>query len=87
MEYDLELKKIINNIKKEKAKLVCIQLPDGLKDKSTFIVDEIEKNTKAKCLIWLESCFGSCDLPHLDKVDLLIQFGHTKGGYKKQKWM
>jgi 2-(3-amino-3-carboxypropyl)histidine synthase len=85
MEYDLELDKVISQIKKQKAKLVCIQLPDGLKDKATSIVDEIEKKTKARCLIWLNSCYGSCDIPQLDKVDLLIQFGHSEGKYKKQK--
>ena len=85
MEYDLELERVIKQINEEKAKLVCIQLPDGLKDKATFISDEIEKNTKAKCLIWLNSCFGSCDVPKLDKVDLLIQWGHSEGLYNKQK--
>ena len=80
MEYDLELEKAIKEIKKQKAKLVCIQLPDGLKHKATDIADKIEKNTNAKCIIWLSSCFGSCDVPELEKskIDLLIQWGHTK---------
>ena len=85
MEYDLELEKVIKQINKQKAKLVCIQLPDGLKDKATFIPDEIEKNTKAKCLIWFNRCFGSCDVPQIDKFDLLIQWGHSEGLYNRQK--
>lgn len=79
MEYDLELDKIVKEIKKTKAKTVCIQLPDGLKPKATEITNYLEKNTKAKILIWADTCFGGCDVPNLkDKVDLLIQFGHSK---------
>lgn len=78
MEYDLELDRVVREIKKSKAKRVCIQLPDGLKDKALEIVNFIEKNTKAKCVIWLESCYGACDTPELKNIDLLIQFGHSK---------
>ena len=77
--YELELNKIIDVIKKNKYKTVCIQLPDGLKPKANVIKGEIEKNTKAKVFTWAGSCFGSCDVPNLKgKVDLLIQFGHSE---------
>ena len=75
-EYDLELERVVNEIKKEKAKTECIQLPDGLKPRATEIVSYIEENTDADVVIWLDSCFGACDVPQLD-VDLLIQFGHS----------
>jgi len=67
MNYNLELEKAIERIKQENAKLVCIQLPDGLKP-------------KAKIIIWAGSCFGACDYPDLGKqgVDLLIQWGHSE---------
>jgi diphthamide biosynthesis enzyme Dph1/Dph2-like protein len=80
-DYNLELERVIKTIKQKKAKLVCIQLPEGLKPLATKIVDEIESNTKAKGLIWLGSCYGACDVPNLDhikpKIDLLIQWGHS----------
>lgn len=77
--YNLELSKAIKEIKKQKAKTVCIQLPDGLKPKAKEIADKIEKETNAKVLIWAGSCFGACDIPDLkDKVDLLIQWGHSR---------
>jgi 2-(3-amino-3-carboxypropyl)histidine synthase len=77
-EYDLELNRIEKEIKKARSKLVCIQLPDGLKQKATEISEFIEKNTQAKCLIWMSTCFGACDVPKLPKeVDMLIQFGHS----------
>ena len=80
MSYNLELERIVNEIKKQKARLVCIQLPDGLKPKANEIQDAIEKMTKAKVLIWAGSCYGACDIPDLKglNIDLLIQWGHSK---------
>ena len=79
--YDLELKRAAETIKKEKAKLVCIQLPDGLKPKAKDIIKELEEKTAADIVIWMSSCFGACDVPaHIEKLgfDLLIQFGHSE---------
>ncbi len=78
MEYNLELERAVNETKKRKAKIVCIQLPDGLKTKATEIYDHLAKETDAKILIWAETCFGACDVPDLKDVDLLIQWGHSK---------
>jgi len=75
--YDLELIRVVKEIKKNKVKKVCIQLPDGLKEKALEIVNFIEKNTRAKCFIWLESCYGACDIPNVKEMDLLVQFGHS----------
>jgi len=83
MKYDLEIKKVIKVIKREKAKLVCLQLPEGLKSEAIKLVDEIEKKTNARCLIWLDSCYGACDLPKIN-VDLVIQFGHSPWPYKRK---
>ncbi len=78
--YDLELNKAIEQIKKNNAKLVCIQLPDGLKPKAKEIQEYIEKNTNASVIIWFGSCYGACDIPKIEKlgVDLLIQWGHNE---------
>ena len=81
MNYDLELNKVIKQVKSSKAKLVCIQLPDGLKPRADKIQAEIESNTQAKVIIWAGSCFGACDLPLELKqlnIDLLIQWGHSR---------
>ena len=81
MNYDLELDRVINKINKEKAKLVCLQLPDGLKPLAKEIQDKLEQRTKAKIIIWAGSCFGSCDIPvQLEKlgIDLIIQWGHSE---------
>jgi len=77
MTYDLEIGRVIADIKKEGAKRVCIQLPDGLKPQAKVIQDEIEKETDAKVLIWAGSCYGACDTPSID-VDMLFTWGHSK---------
>jgi 2-(3-amino-3-carboxypropyl)histidine synthase len=75
--YNLELERVLSEIKKNKAKTVLIQLPEGLKSKAKDIVDFIEKNTSAKCFIWFGSCFGACDIPNAE-FDLLVQLGHSR---------
>ena len=79
--YDLELERAVAEINKSNAKLVCIQLPDGLKPKAKEIKEHIEKNTDASIIIWLGSCWGACDIPlAVDKLgaDLLIQWVHSE---------
>lgn len=76
MTFNLELDKAVKEINKSKAKLVLIQLPDGLKPQATIISDFLETKTNAKILIWSDSCYGACDIPNA-KVDLIIQFGHN----------
>lgn len=81
--YDLELDKVISQIKKQKAKIVLLQFPDGLKPYAVCVVDFLKEKTKAEFLIWFGSCFGACDTPNLGKdlekkIDLLVQFGHNE---------
>lgn len=76
--YNLELSKAIETVKNQNANSICIQLPEGLKPKAKEIADRIEKETNAKVLIWLNSCFGACDIPNLKNIDLLIQWGHSE---------
>ena len=86
--YNQELQKAIEKIKQENAKLVCIQLPDGMKPEAKEIQAAITKETNAKVLIWLGSNFGACDLPlGLDRlgVDLLISWGHNRFN-KQEGW-
>ena len=83
-EYDLELEKVVGQIRKQKAKLVLLQFPEGLKPYAIAVVDYLEEKTNGKTefLIWLESCYGACDTPVLPQkiekqVDLIVQFGHN----------
>ena len=83
--YNLELDKVINEIKKKKARIVLLQFPDGLKQYATVVVDYLNDklNNKVEFLIWFGTCFGACDTPNLGKelekkIDLIIQFGHNE---------
>ena len=73
--YELELDRIVSEIKMKKAKTVLLQLPDGLKLWGPRISDYLEEKTDARISIWLGACFGACDLPSCD--DLVVQFGHA----------
>ena len=43
MEYELELERACEEIKKAKAKRVCVQLPDGLKPQAEKIAKELKE--------------------------------------------
>lgn len=83
LDYDLELEKVAAEIKKAKAKKVCLQLPDGLKLYSSEIVDELKQRLRAsrvQLYIWAGSNFGACDVPVQLKdsgFDLIVNFGHV----------
>ncbi len=85
--YNLELERVISEIKRRKPKQVLLQLPDGLKQKAGMIADTIEEKTDAQVFILFGSCYGACDLPlGLDvlKIDLMIQWGHNR--FYKEEW-
>ena len=80
MAYDLELDAAVASIKDKHAKLVCIQLPEGLKPDAEKIVDTLQTKTDARVIVWMGSCYGACDVPlEVERlgVDLLIQWGHS----------
>ncbi len=86
--YDPELDQAIAKINDSKAKLVCIQLPDGMKPYAQEIEQQIQEKTNAKVLIWLGSNFGACDIPlGLERlgIDLMISWGHNPF-HKKEGW-
>ncbi|MFQ5531199.1 MAG: diphthamide synthesis protein [Candidatus Nanoarchaeia archaeon] len=84
--YDLELDRVVNEIKKSKAKTVLLQFPDGLKPWANSVQDYLSENLgdkKIEFLIWFGDCWGACDVPVglnelKPKVDLMIQFGHNE---------
>ena len=77
-DYDFELAKILKEIKRCNAKLVGLQFPEGLKTNALAIASEIEKKTDAKVIIFIDPCYGACDLKEIEGMDLLIHFGHNE---------
>ena len=60
------------------AKVIGVQLPDGLKPKAMEISEKL-KSMGYEVLISGESCFGACDidLNLLKIVDVILHFAHT----------
>jgi len=78
MQYNLELDRAVAEVMKSKANTVLLQLPDGLKPQAGEIQEKIESETGATVLIWAGTCYGACDVPNVEGVDLLIQWGHSE---------
>ncbi len=88
--YNIEIEKVIQEITKSvpKPKTICLQFPDGIKHLSKQVVDEIQEKTKVKCFIYFGTCYGACDIPLnlQNKIDLLIQFGHSRFIKNPKAW-
>ncbi len=79
--YELEIPKIVRQIKERGAGKVLLQFPEGLKPYSCIIADYVEEKADYEVFIWLGDCFGACDVPlDVEKlgVDLIVQFGHSE---------
>ena len=81
-EYDLELKRVLALIRKDKPKKLCLQFADGLKQYSDEIYDKIKEDfPDCDVHLWGGTCYGACDTPIVLKnynFDLVIQFGHSE---------
>lgn len=82
VDYNLELDRVVSEVKSAKAKTVGLQFPEGLKDRAVEVAEKIESETGALAVIFVDPTYGGCDLKE-DQcaklgVDLLIHFGHTE---------
>jgi 2-(3-amino-3-carboxypropyl)histidine synthase len=79
--YDLEVKRLREEIIKRKAKRVLIQLPEGLKREGPNLANSIEK-TGALAIVSADPCYGACDLATSVakslNADLIVHYGHTE---------
>ncbi len=86
MEYDFELDKVVEHIKKAGARRILLQLPNGLKRYHEYIVDYIESRLKGISIyVSLAPTYGACDVA-VDEarrlgVDLIVHVGHNKYPY------
>ncbi len=72
------LDEVVSALKEKKAKIVGIQLPDGLKYKCDEIARYLE-SYGFRVIISGSGCYGACDvdLDLLKEVDVLLHFAHT----------
>ena len=72
------LDEIVSALKEKRARIVGVQLPDGLKYKCDEIARFLESHG-FKVIISGSGCYGACDvdLDLLKEVDILLHFAHT----------
>ncbi len=79
MMYDVDLTSAISEIKRLKARIVALQVPEGLKKRAYQFALDIESKSGAEVLVVAEPCFGACDIPSalFDMVDAIVNVGHS----------
>jgi 2-(3-amino-3-carboxypropyl)histidine synthase len=77
--YDVDLTSAISEIKRIKARIVALQVPEGLKKRASQMAEDIESKAGAEVLVVAEPCFGACDVPSslFDMVDAIVNIGHS----------
>jgi len=79
--YNFEVPKTIWRIKELKAKVVALQMPEGLLLFSTTLADIIKEFTDADSVIMGDVTYGACCIDDLTAkalgVELLVHYGHS----------
>ena len=79
--YDLELDRVVSEIKTRKASRVLLQLPDGMRPFASQLTEAIEESTGANVFLSGDSCYGACDIALNQAkqlgVDLIVHYGHS----------
>jgi 2-(3-amino-3-carboxypropyl)histidine synthase len=80
--FDLEEKRLVNEVQRRKANLVIIQLPEGLKPEGPRLASLIEEKTEALAIIMADPCYGACDLALVEAeslgADMIVHYGHSE---------
>lgn len=75
---------MVEAVRERGARLVALQLPEGLKRRARELAATIEDATGATVVVSADPCYGACDL--LDDqleplgVDMVVHVGHTRLG-------
>jgi 2-(3-amino-3-carboxypropyl)histidine synthase len=77
----MEEKRLEQEVWSRNARLVLVQLPEGLKAHGPRLAAAIEK-AGALAILSADPCYGACDLASVDAnglgVDLLVHYGHSE---------
>jgi len=78
--FDLEETRLRKEISKRGAKLILIQLPEGLKAEGPRLAAIVEE-AGALAIVSADPCYGACDLALADAeslgADLIVHYGHS----------
>lgn len=77
--YDIDLTSAVSEIKRLKARIVAMQVPEGLKKRAYQLAEDLENKSGAEVLVVAEPCFGACDIPSslFEMVDAIVNIGHS----------
>jgi len=79
--FDLEEKRLMEEIERRGSKRVLIQIPEGLKAEGCRLATIAEK-AGAVAIVSADPCYGACDLATLEAeslgADLIIHYGHVE---------
>jgi 2-(3-amino-3-carboxypropyl)histidine synthase len=80
--YDLELDKVVQEVKARKSKRIVLQFPDGLIEYASKIARQISAETSSETIVSLDTCYGACDLATNAAsrlgADIIIHYGHAR---------
>ncbi|HPR99010.1 MAG TPA: diphthamide synthesis protein, partial [Methanomassiliicoccales archaeon] len=74
---DLQLERAVSEIRSMNAKLVGLQMPEGLKTRARDFAANLEAATGCQVVILGDPCYGACDLRSIKGLDLLVHVGHA----------
>jgi 2-(3-amino-3-carboxypropyl)histidine synthase len=78
--FAFEKERLKKEISKRKARIVLLQLPEGLKPEAPQIASIIE-DAGALAIVSADPCYGACDLAQPDAesldADLIVHYGHS----------
>ena len=79
--YSLDMDAAVQQILEKGYRMVAVQLPEGLKNGATQIVEFLEKKIKGTIIVVADPCFGACDLVSYElrnlDVDCVLHLGHA----------
>lgn len=79
--YTFEIHKTIHHVRKNGAKMVALQMPEGLQMYACTIADIIERFTGALTVIMGDVTYGACCIDDYTAValgcDMLVHYGHS----------
>ncbi|KAF9818350.1 hypothetical protein IEO21_02865 [Rhodonia placenta] len=79
--YSFEIHKTIHHIRKNKAEMVALQMPEGLQMFACTITDIIERFTNALTVIMGDVTYGACCIDDYTAkalgCDMLVHYGHS----------
>jgi 2-(3-amino-3-carboxypropyl)histidine synthase len=75
---DFEIERIIDLARTNKARVLQLQFPEGLKRYGPLVAKQIKERVNVTVLLSGNPCYGACDLDYDTEADLLIHFGHAE---------